>query len=136
MLCLGDHPLQMGRSNQTAKTSTRGRAPRKELQTKAARKRQGKRDPIPKTPLGFDIEWLRFSDEAKYGKRQNFFLMKSESKPEPAAITAKEFDAWFDDRFGEQIREFMKNMAWRSPNWGMGEALSGCYPCESISRRP
>ena len=107
----------MARTNQTAKQSTGGRAPRKELQTKVARKPQGKRDLIQKTPVSYDNEWLRCSNSAQYRKRQNFFHMETESRPEPAAMTAKEFDAWFDDRIGEQIREFMKKMA--------GEVLTG-----------
>ena len=107
----------MARTNQTAKRSTGGKAPRKELQTKAARMPQGRNAAVPAEPVSYVIEWLLLSQDEQYKERENFFLMKTNARREVAALTAVEFDSWFDSGIGAQIRNFLQKMP--------GKKLSG-----------
>ena len=107
----------MARTNQTARRSTRGKGPRKELQMKAARMPQGGNGSIPVEPVSYVIEWLLLSRDEQYKKRNNFFLMKTDARAKVAALTAEEFDSWFDSGIGSQICEFLQRMP--------GEKLNG-----------
>ena len=72
----------MARTNQAAKRSTGGKAPRKKLQTKAARVPQGRNVAVPAEPISYVMEWLLLSQDEQYKKKNNIFLMEADARAE------------------------------------------------------